>query len=333
MLIGRERNESIMSVVYMLSARTTMHLAGGRFIIEREGNRLRSLLLAEVECVIMDRRAEMTTPALCALLERGAGVFYVDRRGRLLGHTGSELTSYERLHVQYESFRQRGIDLARDIVRRKMTGQIELLRSYAKSHRVVAIAQTANELKTYRDKLAQVVTLDELRGYEGLAARKYFAAFPELLDQSLWPWTGRNRRPPRDPVNALLSYGYTLLERDVRLAIIGAHLDGSCGCLHANNGRKDSLVFDLMEPFRPVIIDRLVLRLLNLRVFHPDEFTCDAETGCLIAAAARTRLIESYEAFMERPDAHFAGLAARTWLRQEIAVWAAELYRTADVQL
>lgn len=327
-----ERIENIMSVVYLLSARTNMRLAGGRFIIEREGHRLRSLLLDEVGCVIMGRRAEMTTPALCALLERGAGVFYVDGRGRLIGRTGSESASYERLRVQHESFRQRGLDLARDIVRRKMTGQIDLLRGYAKSHRIVALAQTARELKIYRDQLVRAATPDELRGYEGLAAREYFASFTELLDQELWPWTGRNRRPPRDPVNALLSYGYALLERDVRLAIIGARLDGSCGCLHANNGRKDSLVFDLMEPFRPVIIDRLVLRLLNLRIFHPDEFTIDEETGCRMAPAARTRFIESYEDFMERPGAHFAGLPAREWLRQEIAAWAAELYRTADVQ-
>lgn len=279
-----------MCVVYMLSHGTSMRLSGGRFIIEREEKRVQSLLLHEVECVVLGRNAKITTPALYTLLENSADVFFVDGCGRVIARTSTGKLSFERMRVQHDSFNCQGTELARDIVRRKLTEQIKLLRRYAKTHHNALIRQIAEEVNIYRSKLSKNDTIEKLRGLEGIATRSYFAAFPALLAQERWTWTGRNRRPPRDPVNALLSYGYALLERDVRIGIVGAKLDESFGFFHANNGRKDSLVYDLMEPFRPSIIDHLILRMLNLNMFKPSEFVINEE-GCRIDHEARQRFI------------------------------------------
>ena len=317
-----------MCVVYLLSPETKMRFAGSRLIIEREGRRLSSLLLGETECVVQGRCATVTTPTVYALLSGGIPLFFVDGRGRVLGQMGTRRLSFERSCVQHDFFTDaaHGLACARETVGRKIIAQRELLRSYAKSRHGARLTRAVSDLKIYRAKLSGAQTVDELRGFEGAASRRYFEAFPDLLGEP-WSWAGRSRRPPRDPVNALLSYGYAFLEREVRLAILGAGLDARFGFLHANNGRKDSLVFDLMEPFRPAIIDRFVLRALNRREFHIEEFETTEEQGCRLAPAARTRFIARYEEAMTREAAGHASL--RESLRLAVRNFAAEMFCVA----
>ena len=230
-----------MRVVYLLTPQTKLRLNGGRFLIERGGKCLYRLLQHEVSCVVLSRQAELTTPALYALLEQHASIFFVDYRGRLVGQVSADAQRLERTRIQYAQFEKDGLLFAREITRRKLTEQQNLLRSYAKTRHDLELAHDADEIKRYRKKLSEMDSLDALRGLEGAAAHKYFSAFPLILP-AIWPWSGRNRRPPLDPVNALLSFGYALLERDVRLGILGAGLEPGYGFFHASNGRKDSLV-------------------------------------------------------------------------------------------
>ena len=129
----------------------------------------------------------------------------------------------------------------------KLRNQRLLIKSYAKNHHDLELAHMADELKRYEKRIKQETNHEMLRGLEGLAAKKYFSAFPLILDDAIWHWNGRTRRPPKDPVNALLSYGYAFLEREIRIAALGAGLDVRFGFFHSNNGRKDILVFDLIE--------------------------------------------------------------------------------------
>ena len=319
-----------MCVVYLLTPQTKLRLSGGRYLIERKGKRLHSLLHHEVDCVVLSRQAEITMPALYALLEQHAGIFFVDYRGRLIGQADTGYHSFERTRIQYAQFEANGLLFSREILRRKLTEQQHLLRSYAKTKHDLELAHDAGEIKTYRKKLAMAASVDELRGIEGIAARKYFSAFPLILSP-IWKWEGRNRRPPRDPVNALLSFGYALLERDVRLALLATGLDPGCGFLHANNGRKDSLVFDFLEPFRPSIIDHFILRALNLRIYRPDEFTVTDADGCRLSRQARDRFLAGFEQYMEQPCQRFNGLSPRAHLRQAIDAFARDMFRTASV--
>lgn len=320
-----------MCVIYLLSEQTRLRQVGGRFLLEKNGRRAASVPMDEVECVIQGKSAEITTPAIYELLARNISIFYVDGRGRLLGQLGRMDLSWERSRIQYDNFRdeKRQAELIRDIIRSKMDGQIELLRYYAKNKKDLELAYLADEVRKYKKKLATTASVNELRGLEGMASRKYFDGFPLILNQQLWEWNGRNRRPPEDPVNALLSYGYAFLEREVRLAILGARLDVRVGFLHSNNGRKDSLVYDLMEPFRQLIIDRFVLKLLNRGQFHPDNFSYDDVLGCRIAEKARETWIHCYEEMMQKPCREYEGLSPREWIRSWIRQFADELFRNA----
>ena len=123
------------------------------------------------------------------------------------------------------------------------------------------------------------------------------------------------------------NYGYAFLEREVRMAVIGAGLDGRMGFFHSNNGRKDSLVFDLMEPFRQRIIDRLVLKLLNRKQFKPEDFSYMQDGGCCLRDAARQRWIECYESYMAHPTNEYGGAAPRKWIREWVHNFARGIFR------
>ena len=169
-----------------------------------------------------------------------------------------------------------------------------------------------------------------MRGLEGTAARLYFSAFPEILHEK-FSWPGRQQHPAYEPVNALLNYGYAFLEREVRLALMGSGLDARIGCFHVDSGRRDSLVFDLMEPYRAMVIDRLVLKLLNYGTLTPAHFE-ETPEGCLITEEGRRIWCQAFEAFLEKPTKLCGGVSPRELLRKEIAEFAGEVFRPAALR-
>ena len=202
-----------------------------------------------------------------------------------------------------------------------MKGQIALLRTYAKRRDIEELNRLADAVRLHQKSLDQHTGVDELRGLEGIASRITFDGFSFILREP-WTWTGRNRRPPRDPVNALLSFGYTMLEKEVRTAIYGARLDPRFGFLHCDDIRRDSLVYDLMEPFRQDVIDRFVLKLLNYQSFQPKDFR-ESDGGCWLSGNARRSWYALYEEEIAAPVERFDGRSPREYIRHEIYEFAA----------
>ena len=110
-------------------------------------------------------------------------------------------------------------------------------------------------------------------------------------------WQGRNRRPPKDPINAMLSLGYTMLEKEIRIGLLVAKLDCRFGFFHSNNGRKDSLVFDMMDLFRQDIIDRMVITFINKKMFTQDDFHY-FDNACFFTESGRKKFFLRYEEFI-----------------------------------
>lgn len=143
---------------------------------------------------------------------------------------------------------------------------------------------------------AQAVTLNALRGHEGVAAARYFKALGQLMVNDAFTFTERNRRPPKDPVNSLLSFGYTLLFNNVLSLILAEGLNPYLGNLHGSAKKKTFLAFDLVEEFRSPIVDSLVLKLINRRIFSPTDFTWPNQGGGVyLNNAARRVFIQKVE--------------------------------------
>ena len=244
-----------------------------------------------------------------------------------MAYLGDGHQSLEKLLLQQKAFANIHIvrKLINDTIGKKIANQRKLLAYYASSMNDPILWTASKTIKIYEEKLKQCSSVESARGIEGMASKIYFEAFGNIFDAKRWDWQGRNRRPPRDPINSMLSYGYAFLEREVRTGIAGTGLDPRIGFFHSNNGRKDSLVFDLMEMFRQNIIDKFVLKLINRHSFYPIDFTMDEEIGCRLSEAAGKHWIRYYEDYMEEKRKMLDGLSWRQYIQQEIGKFADSL--------
>lgn len=159
------------------------------------------------------------------------------------------------------------------------------------------LKKTIAELHRLVDAIGTVHTIEEARGIEGAAAQKYFEVFDELViaQKEHFIFSGRNRRPPLDNINALLSYIYTILSHDIRSAIETVGLDPSVGFLHRDRPGRYGLALDLMEEFRPFIADRLVLSIINRNQIQPKQFTTSITRAVTMDEGARKTVLIAYQ--------------------------------------
>jgi len=171
------------------------------------------------------------------------------------------------------------------------------LRDHADSVNDGLLEKAGKLLTQYLQRLKREWTTDELRGIEGQAASTYFDVFPQMITSrdEAFQFSGRNRRPPLDPVNALLSFVYTLLVHDCRSALEGVGLDPCVGFFHTDRPGRPSLALDLMEEFRSVLADRLVLSLINRKQMQGKDFVDSAGGAVIMSDDARKELLTAWQ--------------------------------------
>lgn len=167
-------------------------------------------------------------------------------------------------------------------------------------------------------------TLPKLMGVEGAAARVYFQALPAALRRPM-PFQGRNRRPPKDPVNALLSLGYGLLTSELIGVMVGVGLDPQIGIFHSSRGRMPALAEDMLEMFRAPVADALALSLVNLGVLQEKDFVTTSEGGVQLSKPALEVYFKHYRRRMQTPFRNREG--ENTTLRLELQRLASHLRR------
>ncbi|ACB00881.1 MULTISPECIES: type I-D CRISPR-associated endonuclease Cas1d [Cyanophyceae] len=218
-----------------------------------------------LEDIVLLGYPSMTGEAFGYALELGLPVHYLSRFGKYVGSALPNESRNGQLRLAqfraHENPNQR-LDIVKAIAKGKIHNQYNLL--YRRG-------QKENPLKGREKLVLQKQSLDEVRGVEGLAAREYFACWQDILGDQ-WKFTGRFRRPPTDPVNALLSFGYGLLRTQVTAAAHIAGLDPYIGFLHETTRGQPALVLDLMEEFRPLIADSVVLTVLKQKEIKPKDF-------------------------------------------------------------
>lgn len=159
------------------------------------------------------------------------------------------------------------------------------------------LSAASAQLKELLPQLASITDLDGLRGLEGSAAAAYFGVFDQLIlgDRTVFAFQTRNRRPPQDPVNALLSFAYSLLAHDCASALESVGLDAYVGFLHRDRPGRTSLALDLMEEMRPCLADRFVLTAINNRVFTDADFVRRESGGIYLTADARRTFLRRWQ--------------------------------------
>lgn len=185
-------------------------------------------------------------------------------------------------------------ELARAFVDGKIANmRVALLRADRRAPDAIR-SDIAETLAVTRLMLPDAQSIEEIMGHEGMASREYFRAWANLLGND-WEFTERQRRPPPDPVNAMLSFGYTLLTLEAVAELSGAGLDPAVGFLHQARWGRPNLALDIMEEFRPIVVDAVVLRVAATGMVRPEEFETVPDRGCRMNARARHAFLAAYE--------------------------------------
>lgn len=309
-----------MSVLYLISNGSMARKDGGRIIVEKDGELVSRLPLRSISSILVGANAQISTSVIFACLKANIPLFFLDKAGHLQGQLVDEKTTVSTIRQQcfYCDHPEEALPLATIIVEEKIRNQYNLLKGYTRTVKDEKINQALLTIKAEKKNIRTAASIDELRGIEGHCAKAYFVGMGVLLKESGWQWKGRSRRPAKDEANALLNFGYAFLEREVRISIISQGLDTRLGILHSSNGRKDSLVYDLMELFRQPVIDRFVFKLLRLNVFKVEDFTSSKESGYRLTDEARMLWYQRYEEYMERIYSEYDGLSPREMIQKRV---------------
>lgn len=274
-----------------------------QMLITQRGKELRTVPLEQVqEVVIMGRGVEVSTVLLTELASRGVPVTYTNQAGtRVTFQVQSGISPYAQLrHQQMERLYdpQSALDLARQMILAKLENQRSLLAALRWPAGVAASAT----ITTVIQSLPQATTLDQVRGYEGAGAATYWGAWRATLP-TVWGFGGRAFYPPPDPVNALLSFGYTLALQEVLAVIQRKGLDPYLGTFHVPEPGRPSLALDLLEEFRAPLVDRLVLELLRTGLVTPTDFEqpADRPGAVYLGQAGRATVIAQFTERMRQP--------------------------------
>jgi CRISPR-associated protein Cas1 len=272
---------------------------GDQLIVSLKGEDVRKIPGQQVRSIYCYGAVQITAQAVETCLELGIDVSYFSPAGRFLGLLrGLPTSGVDARRGQYRLFELPGVrlQLAREIIRAKIHNQrVMLMRNGDVPDRVAQL------MASFRDATQSARDLTALLGVEGSAAALYFEQFESMLKQRddwKFDWRGRNRRPPRDPVNALLSLGYSMLSKELTGVCHSVGLDPFLGFMHQPRYGRPALALDLMEEFRPLIADSVAISLINRGELGPEDFMRNAN-GTFLTDKGRKPF---WEAWFRRLD-------------------------------
>ena len=283
--------------------------SGGEIVVKADGKVVERASFVHTSRVVVTGSASVTTPLLHALSERDIPLCVHGWSSRLVGAflpmSGHNVLGRMAQH-RVASDADRALELARRIVWGKIRNQRVMLRRNAEG----LLEGVLDQLKEQAERALGAGSIEALYGIEGTAARTYFRCFRHMLREAGleglghdFDWEGRSRRPPRDPINALLSLAYAFLVREVTNVLVGIGLDAWVGFLHRPRPGKPALSLDLMEEFRPILADSVVLGALNNGMLGASDFEVH-KLGVALRAGGRKAFIRAFERRLQSEATH-----------------------------
>ena len=291
--------DSRLKTLYLLRHGCVLGKESERFVIRYQDEPQQEIPAIHVDQILVFGNAQITTQAMQFSLQKHIPIFLLSGQGRYFGVVDSFNTEPVLLHrEQFLRADDNGfcLKLSTAIVQGKLANSRVILRRFARNHNASALIQAAKQLGSIIKQLGNADQLDTLRGYEGNAACIYFQAFAKVLAPH-WNFQNRNKQPPADPVNAMLSYGYTLLFYNIYTLLHARGLNPQVGFLHPIRQGHPALVSDMMEEFRAIIIDSVVFNIALNNKLRPEDFILSrhGDEACLLNNEARKFFIRQLE--------------------------------------
>lgn len=299
---------------------------GESLVATRKGKPVSTHPIHRIRSIHLFGGAQFSTQVLQLCLEHHLNLSFFSPAGKYLGRLDTlSISGLDSRHGQYRY--AENPSLALPIIRSMIAGKIQNQRTILLRNSRNRPDSVVDELQCLRKKVLHAENRENLLGLEGRAAALYFASFPDVLKQQFFSerFTGRNRRPPRDPVNAMLSLGYSVLSSEISGICASLGLDPSCGLLHVPRFGRAALALDLMEEFRPLIVDSVVISLINRNEVSPNDFV-EASTGCGLLRSGHRAFWNAYVRRMNEEVSHPV-FHYRLSYRRMLEIQAAQLWR------
>ena len=298
-----------MTWLYVTEPGARIGKKGGNIVLSRANEVICEIPSETVEGVTIIDSVQVSSPVITVFLEKQIPVTWLSTGGKYYGRLESTMAhDVFRQKEQYDLIEDEGfcLQLAKKIVFCKIYNQRTILRSYNRRAQLEPVDVLYQKIKYLTEKIHGAETVEAVMGYEGSIARNYFQALGQLLPEK-FSFTTRTRRPPKDRFNSMLSFGYTLLLYDFYTAIQNTGLHPYIGFLHALRNGHPALASDLMEPWRPAIVDSLCLSLVSHKEMDPDFFEETDDGGVYLNRIGRKIFIKEYERKMRMINTYFGG--------------------------
>lgn len=272
-----------MSCLYITENGSKVSTRGGHFIVECQDGSERLVPKETLESIVIFGNVYLTVPCIKECMERGISVSMFSTKGRYFGRI--ESTSHinaKRLkqQVYLSDKEEKRVQFSKKIIMNKIHNQRVLLSRYARSSEK-DIDEYIRAMNIHEKKISQCDSIEQIMGYEGNAARQYFKALSEMVKDD-FKFSGRNKRPPKDAFNSMISLGYTILMYEIMGEIENRGISPYIGFMHKDIERHPTLASDLLEEWRAVIVDATVMSLIQGNEIDISEFRKDEETGAVM---------------------------------------------------
>ena len=298
-----------MATLYLVEQNTILRKSGDRVVFCKRppskrmspGLRQMDVLMewpcADVEQVMLFGNIQITTQAMHKLLEHGVETALFSLNGNLYGQLtppGGKNIFLRQQQYQKALDPDFCLDFSRRIVEDKLNSAFKLLQTHEYNHPGIFPREALKNLEQMIENCRTATALEALRGYEGAGTAQYFKLLGGLLPDE-FKFQQRTRRPPKDPANAVLSFGYTIVASELQALLDGIGFDPYLGYYHQVQYGRASLALDLVELFRHRFIDRLMLNLFNLKILNQTDFNEVGKGGIYLSIAGKKKFFVQYE--------------------------------------
>ena len=296
--------KKLLNTLYALSEDLYLSLDGENVVANRDKQELARYPLHTLQSIISFSYAGLSPALMGECANRGIGVALCSPRGRFLARVCGEING--NVLLRREQYRTADDEagscrIARCMIFGKLYNSRWSIERTKRDHGMrvdgEALSNASVQIKELLPKLLDETSLDGLRGLEGNGANAYFVVLDQLIlnDKGVFSFNGRSRRPPLDPVNAMLSFAYSILAHDCASALEASGLDPYVGFLHRDRPGRMSLALDLMEELRPCMADRFVLTLINNRVMDEKDFIRQESGAVLLNDDGRRKFFKYWQ--------------------------------------
>lgn len=296
--------KKLQNTLYVTSPEGYLALDGETVLVRREDEVIGRVPLHNLENIVSFGYRGASPALMFACAEKGIGLCFLSNHGRFLARIQGSVQGNVLLRTtQYRiaGTEDEALELSKMFLVGKVYNGRWMLEHYCRDHAMridqQAVGNVIARMKDTLKQIPQATSSEELRGLEGNAAKAYFSAFPHLIlrNKEDFPFAGRNRRPPLDPVNAMLSFAYTLLGNEIASALETVGLDPAVGFMHTLRPGRASLALDMLEELRAPLADRFVLSQINLGSVTRKEFETKENGAVQLKEDARRTFLTAWQ--------------------------------------